>query len=193
MPRTVTITTAPTVEPITLLEAKEFMRVDNDDENPLIESLISVAREKIESDTKRAIAAQTLRYNLDSFPWDSRVISIPRPPLVAVSSITYIDEDGVTQTWAASNYVVDSSSEPGRVQLAENSEWPETQSGRINAVAINYTAGWSSPPERVKMLAKLWVSHFFENREPVNIGNIVNEIPLALKSLTRSLSVGEYL
>jgi hypothetical protein len=56
-------------------------------------------------------------------------------------------------------------------------------------VIVTYIAGWTTAalvPANVKHLIKLWISHFYENREPVNIGNIVNEIPLSLSTLTTS-------
>lgn len=193
MPLTLSVTTAPTVEPLGLTEAKAHLRVDNDDENALIESLIETAREQVENDTRRALMTQTLRLNLDAFPCDTDTIQLPRPPLVSVSSITYVDSAGTTQTWASSNYIVDAASEPGRVVLAYNASWP-TARAQANAIAINYVAGWTAAtlPAAAKRLVALWVAHLFELREPVNVGNIVNEIPLAIKTLTARLSIGDY-
>jgi len=44
-------------------------------------------------------------------------------------------------------------------------------------------------PENLKLAIKLLVSHWYENREPVNIGNIVNEISLTVNSLLSAESV----
>lgn len=188
------VTTGPTEEPITLDDAKAHLRVDNDDagENAWITTAIQAAREQVENDTRRALFTQTLRLNLDRFPLGN-TIQIPRPPLQSVASITYVDSNGDTQTWASSNYIVDTASEPGRIVLAYGKTWP-TAREQANAVAVNFVAGWTSltMPAAVKQLMYLWVGHWHENREAVNVGNITSEYPLAIDSLTGRLRFGDY-
>jgi uncharacterized phiE125 gp8 family phage protein len=121
------------------------------------------------------------------------MILVPRPPLQSVSSIAYVDSTGSTQTMDASAYIVDTRSEPGRITPAYGTCWP-TARCQINAVTITYVAGWTTAtmPDTVKHLMRLWVGHFFEHRDAVNIGNIVSEIPLSLKALTSALTWGDY-
>lgn len=190
----VSVTTGPTEEPITLEDAKAHLRVDNDDagENAWITTAIQAAREQVENDTRRALFTQTLRLNLDRFPI-SDTIYIPRPPLQSVASITYVDSAGATQTMSSGDYIVDTASEPGRIVLAYGKTWP-TAREQANAVAVNYVAGWTSGtmPAAVKQLMYLWVGHWHENREAVNVGNITSEYPLAIHSLTYRLKFGDY-
>ncbi len=188
------VTTGPTEEPITLDDAKAHLRVDNDDagENAWITTAIQAAREQVENDTRRALFTQTLRLNLDQFPM-SNAILIPRPPLQSVASITYVDSDGATQTMSSSDYIVDTASEPGRVVLAYGKTWP-TAREQANSVAVNFVAGWTAGtmPAAVKQLMYLWVGHWHENREAVNVGNITSAYPLAIDSLTARLRFGDY-
>lgn len=46
-----------------------------------------------------------------------------------------------------------------------------------------YTAGLA--PKPLQVAVRLLVAHWYENREPVNIGNIVNELPFAVDNILR--------
>lgn len=181
----VTVVNVPATEPISLVEAKAHLRIDAADEDTVIMSLITVARQVAENYTNRALITQTLELTLDGFPADGGIIEVPRPRLQAVSTVTYADENGVTQTLAATEYQVDAKSEPGRIAPAFGKTWPSTRD-QFNAATIRYTAGYgdaTAVPEAIKASLKLLVAHLFENREPVNIGNIVNELPFAVEAL----------
>lgn len=186
------VVTAPTVEPVTLAEAREHCRIDNDDENRALIRMIQTAREQVENDTSRSLITQTLRLYMDAFPAGD-YIALSRPPLATVTSVQYVDTAGATQTFSSGDYIVDVAREPGRVVLAYGESWP-TARAQVNAVQVNYTAGWTTTtiPAAAKHLVLLWVAHFYENREPVNIGNIVNAIPMAIESLTYRLRWGNY-
>lgn len=99
----------PTVEPITLAEAKTQCKVEFSDDDTLITALIQAARDFGENLTERSFCTQTWVLTLDSFPGPSlmgvpfgRAYSIPkhaivleRPPIQSVSSMTYIGMDGI--------------------------------------------------------------------------------------------------
>lgn len=181
----VTVVQAPAAEPITLAEAKAHLRVDTADEDGLITSLITVARAVAEAYTNRALVTQTLELTLDAFPGGDGIIELPRPRLQAVTSVTYVDESGLARTMTTSEYQVDARAEPGRVAPAYGTTWPATRE-QFNAVTIRYTAGYGAAaavPESIKAAIKLLVAHLFENREPVNVGSIVNELPFAVEAL----------
>jgi uncharacterized phiE125 gp8 family phage protein len=195
-------TSPPAGEPVTLAEAKAWLRVDGSEENTLITGLIEAARHYVETFTHRALITQQFSLKLDGFPgggrvhcWRivksrgdiiaDRVIVLPRPPLASVQSITYIDEDGDEQTFSASAYHVDTASQPGRVVLDSDYDWPDIDD-RPNAVSVNYTAGYgtsSSVPQGLRTAIRFMVTHWFTNRTPVNIGNIVNTIPESAEAL----------
>lgn len=163
----------PTIEPVTLAEAKNHLRVDFNEDNALILGLISSARQQAEQICRRAFMTQTWLVTLDKFPapgqnigsanwygpqWGASPgplttlnpdgstgyeIYLPYSPLQSIDSITYVDVDGVTQTLRPSAYKVDSVSEPARILPAYGTAFPTTRN-EINAVQIMLTAGWSS-------------------------------------------------
>jgi uncharacterized phiE125 gp8 family phage protein len=165
MPLTLTTVTPPTAEPLLLQEAKDHLRVDSDDENAEIARLIQAARVDAEGFLNRRIARATLRLKLDQFPGAYRsgycrdgltpwirsgvdAIRPPSPPLVSVTSITYVDTNGDTQTLDADAYRVDSDSEPGRITPAYGTCWPATRC-ETNAVTITYIAGYATTAEEL--------------------------------------------
>mgnify|MGYP001382841310 CR=1 FL=1 len=178
------LTTPPALEPVTLTEAKAWLRVDGEEEDVLILGLIQAARSYVEDFTRRALVSQTWALALDRFPC-TREITLPRPPLVSVSSVEYIDSDGATQTLSADDYHVDARSEPGRVVLRATSSWPAVDC-QPNAVVVTYVAGYGTPsqvPQGIKTAIRWMIGHWFRHRAHVNIGNIVNQIPDTTDSL----------
>jgi len=136
------ITTEPLVEPISLTEAKLHLRVDGSADDALITQLIRAARVYCELYQGRAYIARTYELNFDNrFPY---TIYPPNPPLCYVDSITYVDSDGDTQTVTATDYAVDTKSEPGRIYEAYNKTWPSDVRAVNNTIAVNYVAGYAA-------------------------------------------------
>lgn len=184
--------TQPSVEPVSVAEAKDHLRVDTSDDDDLIGAYIASAREWAEAFMGYAIIQRQLKLTLDQFP-GSGIITLPRSNLISIDSVEYVDRDETTQTWAASNYSADTSSEEGRLIRGFGVDWPNTLN-HPQSVTITYTAGYpddgASPPdytanvpESVKAAIKLLVGHLYENREAVVVGTIVAEVPFAVKAL----------
>lgn len=157
--------TAPTDEPVTIAEAKLHARIDDDIDNALVASLIKTAREMAEAYTRRAFITQTWQLFMDAFPAES-FIDLPRPPLVSVAHVkTYTDAD-VAATMSASDYYVDTVSEPARLVLRDGKSWPDV--GRVaNGVEIQFTAGYGGPdvvPGSIKTGALHLVAWLYEHR-----------------------------
>lgn len=55
----------PNTEPLTLVDAKKYLRVDYDDEDDVITGFITDARAYAEQITKRSLAAQTIRATIE--------------------------------------------------------------------------------------------------------------------------------
>jgi uncharacterized phiE125 gp8 family phage protein len=180
------LVTAPLVEPVSLDEMKSHLRVDIEDHNDLISGLIAGAREYLEGATNRAFVSQTWRLSLDNFP--AGEIELPKPPLLTVDSIVYLDSEGVETTIDSSDYIVDTDSEPGRIVLASGASWPTGVSlYPVNPVQIEFTAGYgdagSDVPQYLRQAVKLLVSHWYENPEATKEGSALREIPFGVESL----------
>jgi len=179
-------------EPVTLNEAKDHCYETGNDNDNLLLSLISAAREYAEGKTWKQIIEATLVLKLDEFP-SSLEIVLPRPPAISVTSVEYVDEDGATQTWSDSNYDVDTFSEYARIRPVDTvGDWPSTKD-QMNAVIVTYKAGYdnSDPqhyiPTKIKQAILMLVKYWYDNRDAVVIsqGRTVDamEPPLATDTL----------
>lgn len=168
---------APAAEPIALQEIKDFLRVDGTDFDVLLTSLIKAAREYCEAFQNRAYVTQTWQLTLDEFP--ELPLKLPKPPLQSVASVKYTDQTGVETVFAASNYLVDPVSEPGRLAFAYGKSWPSATLQPVNGLKIEYVAGYGAAanvPENVKTAIKLWIAHRFENPDRDDVPEAVHSL-----------------
>lgn len=172
------VSTPPASEPVSLSEAKEHLRVTDTSEDTLITALIQAAREWCETYERRAYVEQTITCHFDSF--GSKML-LPVNPVLSITSITYVDSDGTTQTLDTSLYSVDTYSTPAYVYPVYGASMPSVR-GDVNSITVTYKAGYSTQTERVKAAVKLLVAHLFENRQAA-ISTTLSEIPLGVKSL----------
>ncbi len=187
MHKSVEITVAPASEPVSLTEAKSWLRVDTADEDTLIARIISAARIWCEKITGLATVNQTVAVRWDAF---EPVLKLPRWPVLSVSSIEYVDTAGVTQTLAASDYYTDIYSRPARIVPAYGVEWPDTLE-QINAVKVTLVVGpepassSDAPPDfdisDVKLAMQQLIGHWFIHREAIGVD--AGPVAMAVESL----------
>lgn len=182
---------APEVEPVTLDEARDHLRVvpystDSDGEgvhpdDAYISALIVAARQYCESFLERALISQTLEFALDSFPTEE--IKVVRPNILEVESIKY-DSD-TEQTVDPEDYGIDDYR--ADQWIVPVSAWP-VSSGAANSVRIRYIAGYGETAEDVPMAIRqallLLVGHWYAHRESVDASNLA-ELPMGVNALLR--------
>lgn len=196
------VVVAPVREPITAGEVAASHRLGtlSADDDLALAIYIGAARRYVEGRTARTINQTTLELALESFP--SGEIVLPRAtPLISVGSIIYRDSGAAYNTVAASKYVLDTTSEPGRVAPAYGESWPSFTPYPLAPIKIMYTAGTSetSPAtdvavdSRIKLALLLLVGHMWENREAVVVADTAKisqiAIEYGLESLISSLQV----
>ena len=172
--------TEPTVEPITLQEAKDHLRVDSSTDDAGISETITTARRQVESITGRPLITQTHTLYDDSL---FGYVCL-KPSLQSVTSVKYLDGSGVQQTFT--DYAIDSTPPTGVVYPSWGNSWPSPRGDR-NSVEIEFIAGYGDVPQDVpapiRSAILLLVGHLYENREPVVIGSSVAVVPMAVEYL----------
>lgn len=180
---------------ITASEFKTHARVYHTQDDTYIATLILVATQCIEHETRRALINRSFTLQLEGFPAGGEII-LPRSPLSTVSSVTYTDSAGATQTLSASDYNTYSVNGVGRVVLKSTASWPTTQGTGALDVSVNFTAGYgatsASVPVALKQAVLLWATHWYDNRTSVNVGNLVTELPMTVQRLIVSYHSGDY-
>jgi uncharacterized phiE125 gp8 family phage protein len=156
--------------------------------DPELTSWLTAARQYCETFTHRAFITQTWDWNLDAFPSDD-CFRLPKAPLISVTSVTYVDSNGTTQTVSASDYTVVTPAgpecAPGFIVPAYSLYWPTARSVP-NAVTVRFVAGYGAAaavPAGIKAAMKLLIGHWYERREAVNVGNITSTLDYAVDAL----------
>lgn len=177
--------TPPSVEPISLIEAKSHLRVDHSTDDTLISAMIAAARIYCEQWTARAFVTQSWELVIDKFP--AAEILIPLPPLQSVISVKYDDSSGNEVILATDQYEVDTVNQPGWV-VPITGGWPTSTWEGINSVRILFVAGYDasldSPPDlaanvpqSLKAAMYLYLGQLYDQREDIVVGTIVNKLP----------------
>ncbi|ADK13442.1 head-tail connector protein [Clostridium ljungdahlii] len=148
------IITPPAVEPITLEEAKQHLRVTGSDDDIILLSMIRQAREFCEDFQNRKYITQTLEMVLDSFPNDNYISFKNCSPVQSVESVKYYDSGGREYIFDSSNYIVDTDSFVNRIVLGYCKLWPTIALQTANAVRVRFTAGFGDKPENVPETVK---------------------------------------
>ena len=151
----------PPLEPITLAEAKAFLRVDHDAEDELIETLIISARERLEAHLNLALIARPMQLATSA----SGEIALPRWP---VTSVEIVIADGAP----TSDFVTDLRKRPSTVTVCADDQ-----------VEIEFTAGYGSTttdvPAPLRQALLLLVAKSYEYR-----GDAEPPLPLMVDALT---------
>lgn len=141
--------TPPALEPVTVSEARNHLRIDNTNtqDDALIASLITTARQCAEQWLSRSLITQTWRLFLDHVPTEN-IIELPRPPLISIEHIKSHNDADEETIFPAEAYLVDTARQPGRIILRSGASWPDpTRSA--NALEIQFSAGYGTTAEDV--------------------------------------------
>jgi uncharacterized phiE125 gp8 family phage protein len=187
--------TPPTVDPVTLAEAKSQCRVDTNADDAYIQSLIRLATTMVEGLLDVSLITQTWQASYDLFPiW---AIILPRMPLAAGEiTVTYRIGDGTTQVLSstAGHFQVDTNVIPGRIYPQWATSWPATR-GDENSVVVRYPTGYgtaaSGVPPEAKHLIMVLVAHFYDSRQPTAPGSATT-VPYMFDTLLAASGLGVY-
>jgi uncharacterized phiE125 gp8 family phage protein len=170
------ITSGPITEPVTLTEAKAWLKIHEDvgEDDELIRGLIASARKWAEHGTGRALLTQTVQEVWDDV--NTRYFQFSVANLVSVTSFEYRDSTGTYVVWPSTNYTVDDVTEPGRLVVNNTTSlpylptWPNLYP---NMIRITYVAGKSTPAEvdaNIKTAMLLQIRLMYDNREDMPLG-----------------------
>jgi uncharacterized phiE125 gp8 family phage protein len=173
------VTTQPATEILTVQEAKDQVRALYSAEDTLIGNYITAVRQFVEKHYAVALITQTITETHDHWPGEIPGVDwVPQPnhyqffklavgPVQSITSIKYIDSDGVQQTWSTDDWQADLNSFEPRIMPAYNKDYPAIRR-QLNAVEIVYQAGYgdatSDVPENLRQAIALEVADMYVNR-----------------------------
>ena len=212
---TIVTDTTPDQEPISVQDAKDYLRLANDLDDDTIQGLITAARLEAENEQGRECTQKQFTLALDRFPgggafpltgmfelgytseygfrtytfWFNGSAIQLLDPLVSVDSFTYTDSTGTVNTLAVNvDYIVDPLKHPGIVCPMVGTQWPTADLWPSSAVQITFTAGFTpvTCPANVKQGVSLLVSQWYEGRIPFEAIRFIAELPFSVTSLLRN-------
>jgi uncharacterized phiE125 gp8 family phage protein len=142
----------PAIEPVSLDDAKTWLRVSHDDENALISDLVIAARSRVERHTGLALIQQGFTETLDDWAAHrlsgfGRAFTLARAPLISVDTVAIENRDGGVTNWDQSEYRIEAG-EAGRLVAIypHTLPCPEVPAGGI---VISFTAGFGQSEDDV--------------------------------------------
>jgi uncharacterized phiE125 gp8 family phage protein len=174
--------TAPAVEPLSLAEAKAFLRVETSDDDGVITPLIAAARIHTEAQTRRALITQNWRLSFDCWPEEGRLTVVPAP-LQALAASRVYDTSNVAHAVDTAAFVLDK----GASALIF-APWALPAPGRVAAgieldVTVGYGDAATDVPEPLRQTIRLLVAHWYENRGLVTNGVDYPTLPHGVAAL----------
>jgi uncharacterized phiE125 gp8 family phage protein len=172
------------VEPLTLADAKAYLRVAHSDDDAVIAALIAGARNHVEAQTRRALITQTWRLIRDGWPPDGRIAVVPVPLRSVVAARIY-DAGGATHAINTGAFVADKAAAPAILAFAP---WTLSEPGRAAAgieidVEVGYGSAPANVPETLRQALLLLVAHWYENRGLIAIGQTMAVMPATTAAL----------
>lgn len=155
--------TPPASEPLTLVEAKAFLRVEHGDDDDVITALIAAARVHVEAMTRRALLAQTWRFVLDAWPRDGRFA--PRiGPLRELVAARVFAADGEARDIDGESFVVDPANNVIAAPCFALPAPGRAQAGIALDVLCGYGADAADVPADLRQAIRLLLAHWYDNR-----------------------------
>jgi uncharacterized phiE125 gp8 family phage protein len=153
----------PAAEPLTLAEARGFLRVETDEDDALIAALVAAARLHVEAQTGLALITQSWRMVLDRWPECGRIAVRPAP-LRSVTAARVYDRDGHALAVDPQGFVPDLAA-----MMLAFVPWAMPLPTRIAAgieidVVVGFSDAASNVPEPLRHAIRLLVAHWYENR-----------------------------
>jgi uncharacterized phiE125 gp8 family phage protein len=177
------MTSPPAVEPVTVADAKAHLRIDGSAEDVLIGSLILTSRLHIEAALDLALITQAWTLTLDR--WPPSHVDFPLSPLQSVAAVRVKNASSIASIVPAESYLVDVASRPGR--LVWNNASPPIPGLAASGIEIDFTAGFGEAPDSVPAPLKhailMLTAHWYEHRDPGDIGSDAAHIPAAVSDL----------
>lgn len=166
----------PALEPVSLDEAKLYLRVDNSAEDDAITLLIAAACGLFERETGLILIRQSWQLTLDKWPVRSadshRRVYLPLRPILALSSLV-VSVGGEAVNIPETDYHLDPAAEPPRLVELVAGLWPKPDVPAAG-ITIDFDAGFGDgvddAPAPLRLVVLKLIAEAYENRGVVEPG-----------------------
>ncbi|WP_343313900.1 phage head-tail connector protein [Brucella sp. BE17] len=178
---TMFLVTPPEIEPVTIEDARAFLRLSSTSEDAILERLIRTARELVEVETGLALIDQTWRLRVDRWPRSGR-LALFKFPVTSIAMVVAYRPDGTAISFPPEEFHLQDGRRPQRLYMAS---YPEAMS--LCGLEVDFVAGFgataASVPEVLKQAIFNLTAHLYETRAgidavatPLTIPPMVNQL-----------------
>ncbi len=154
-------------EPVSLAEAKLYLKVDVPDEDDLVRTLINAARLLVEAASGRLLIHQTWRLVLDRWP-EQGEIRLPLAPVMQVVAARVFNAAGIPQVLTPSALELVAGTDPPLLVTTTAMLPPSRARAGIEIdLLAGYGAAATSVPQALRQAILMLVARWFELRGDV--------------------------
>ncbi len=179
---TVALVTPPALEPLTLQEVKNHLRIDHEHEDNLLADTLKAARQFVEFSSHQKCISQTWR-QYESRASDSCAVTLQVGPVISIASVTAFDAEGTPTVLSPETYGLFRGEDPSVLQFSNLM----AQSTASNGFEIDIVAGFGDlgidVPDTLKRAILLLVAHWYEFRGAVSPQDQPVSLPAGFETL----------
>lgn len=178
----------PAIEPVSLSEAKNYLRVEHEDDDALIGELITAARVQVEQAARRALITQSWRIVKDHWPASGWIVS-PVNPLQAIDAARVHPREGAAFGLDLDAFTLNAAAAPAIIAFERG---VVKQPGRATGgIEIDVTAGYGDEaadvPAPLHQAIRFLLARNYEQRDRVE----KDELPDAVAALISAYRVAK--
>ena len=170
------------LEPLWRLEElRKHVEIEHNEDDAYLEGLAAAAAAHLTGvDTiwQRVWVSQAWRDFRVAF---CDAIPLRLDPVLSVDRLWYLAQDGSERDVPAEDYYLVRMLTGARIVLRSGHDWPNDVADRLDAVRVDYTAGYgpsrADVPAHVGQALRFLVGHWYRHREAVVIGGEPRKVP----------------
>jgi uncharacterized phiE125 gp8 family phage protein len=154
----------PAIEPLSLQEAKNWLRIDTNLEDTLVQALVTSARVVIEAHAGVQMITQSWRIVMDRWP-QAWPMPLPLRPLISVEAVRIIDDIGAAESLPSTEYILDLAGMHPRLHFSIQ---PPPPGRPLAGIEIDVISGFGPAamdvPEPLRQAVRVLLARWYENR-----------------------------
>lgn len=171
-------------EPITLAEAKNFLRVTSSADDDYIGHIISTARGVVEKLTGRALVTQTVTYGFKRFPIVYKQMHLPIGKTTAITSVSYRNITDGNTTVPSDQYFLDNKADGvSYIGFNETFSMPTIDIDYELPIEVVATCTVTDILPALKQAMYLMIGNYYEMRVPISLGSAPFKVPLSVEHI----------
>lgn len=153
----------PQLEPVSLAEAKGWLRVEGTEEDSLIQALIIAARLMVESEIGLVLLAQNWRIVGDAWP-DGETIPMPIGRLISIAGGRVFAANGAPQSLSPTDFEIVKGEQRDSIRPLLRPAPGRARGGIEIDVRLGFGEFAAQVPEPLRLAVRQLIAYWFENR-----------------------------